>query len=376
MTWSAVIVTDSNGTALGEIPDLKDRRISYRLRKSTAGGFAVPLRHKLADALLEGDVIVKLYENVDGIDVLRVSAPVQAAEEVVQGERATVAVTYASPSSELGDRLCGKSTTGVSFSAGTQRGDAAAQLLDTTNAEAPTLLRRGTIGATGALPAGGVGPWRYKPISEAWQELYSPLDGYDWEDRPVEPAIDATGPYCGLLDIWAAKGGQPDGVIFEYGTGRHNVKGYRRPVTRQGMANQVFSLPPGFPDNIAAGDTVLSKNDPTSIGTYRLREQVIGSDISVAALRQQLVDEHVRVRKTPRQVIKIDPQPAGFRLAGGRKVHVPRFKVDFDTGDVVTFRAVKYGRVRFDGLVRVFGADIALSDTGVATVSPILELEG
>lgn len=376
--WSAVIVTDTDGTPLGEVQNLDDRKIGIRLRRATTCSFTVPLKAKMADAL-RGDVVIKLYETdpelipLIGTDTIQwFSGPVQSAQEVASSQQGSLAVIATSPSGELEDRLCGKSLTGVSFPQGTKRAAAAVSLLATTNQESPTLLRPGAIGDTAALPAGGVGPWQYKPISEAITALSSPLDGFDWLDRPVEPGRDALGPYCGLLDVWAAKGQRRPNAIFEYGTGRGNISSYAFSTTRVGMLNQAFSLPPGFPDNIADGDKVLTRLDTASRTEYRLREQVIASDLTVAALRQQLIDEHVRVRKQPRQLITMQPLPHGRQIAG-RRIGVPRLGVDYDFGDIIEFRAVKYGRVRFDGLCRLYGADIALSKTGVATITPILD---
>lgn len=375
--FSAVIVTDTDGTPLGEVQNLDDRKLSFRLRRASTCSFTVPLKHRMADRLA-GDVVVKLYETdpellpLIGTDTIQwFSGPVQSAQEVASSQQGSLAVVATSPSGELEDRLCGKSLDGVSFPEGTKRAAAAVALLAATNQESPTLLRPGAIGDTAALPAGGVGPWQYKPVSEAVTELSSALDGFDWLDRPVEPGRDQLGPYCGLLDIWAAKGHRRPDAIFEYGTGRGNVTSYTFSTTRVGMLNQAFSLPPGFPDNIAPGDQVLHAVDAASRNEYRLHEQVISSDLTVAALRQQLIDEHVRVRKQPRQLITMQPLPHGRQLSG-RRIPVPRLGVDYDFGDIIEFRAVKYGRVRFDGLCRLYGADITLSKTGVPTITPIL----
>lgn len=372
MAWSA-IVCDRTGGPLGELRDADNRRLSYALRRHSTLSFELSLRSKLAAALADTDVLVKVYESDPAFvamfgaeDQLRFVGEVVDAEETATEGRASLAVTCADPAWALVDRLIGKTPEGYTQTAA--RGIIAADLLAWTNAESNTLLRLGAIETTVGTTVTG---WRYKPISEAIQELAAPLDGFDWWVTPIEPTTDGSGLYVGLLNIVPARGATAVDAIFEFGTGRHNVRAYRRPVTKQGMLNRAIALPP--PAGVAdapPGDPSVAE-DTASQATWRLREGVVSSEISDPVLRQRLVDEHVRVRAQPRQTITFDPQPYGYRH-NGKVVPVPRYKVDYDDGDIVPFRAVHGDVVRVDGTFRVRGVDLTISANGIATPSPTL----
>src|ERR1044072_1180842 len=91
------------------------------------------------------------------------------------------------------------------------------------------------------------------------------------ERDPVEPHADTFlvwggGPFpgftIGTLHLYASKGTVKQHAVFAYSDhedDRANVKDYRRTITKQGMLNTAYSLPPGFPD-VSAGK-VLTWND-------------------------------------------------------------------------------------------------------------------
>jgi hypothetical protein len=373
VSWSLVVVTSGDGTPLGELRNPTERSLSERLRRPTTTTFKLNLREPLADVLLDGNALVKMYESdpvftslFGAADQLRFHGEVVDAEESCDEQSSTVKVTCADPLYALTDRLVGKSTEGYKPTA--QRGAIAAAILDSANGEGNTLLRLGTVQIGTTTTAG---PWHYKPALEAIAELAAAMDGFDYRVRPVEPTHDAQGLYIGLLDIVANQGTYREDAIFEFGTGRHNVRRYKRPTTKQGQLNRGYALPPGFPEN-AGTATVVTASDADSIATWRLREGVIPQDLADQALRQQLVDRHVQVRHEPRETITFEPFPTGYQRHG-KPVPVPRFKVDYDTGDTVIFRAVKHGRVRANAAMRAYGVDVAISDKGIATPSPILQ---
>lgn len=376
--WSIVLVTDLDGTPLGQLRSPTERRLSYRLRRAAAASFQIRTTDPLADALLEGEVLVKFYESDPSFktifgaeDQLRFVGEVTSAEEVGSGEEDSLAIVATDPIGELDQRLIGKDAAGALPGSGafsrtdTARTTIAQDLVNAVNAEGGTGLR---IGAVTAQPATTtVGPWNYKPAGESLLEVATPLDGFEFLARPIEPASDASGIYWGLLDMAPAIGAIRPDAIFEFGGGwRSNVKSFRRPVTKQGMANVAYSLPEGFPTAEIAGDTVLSQSDADSIARWRRREAVVASDLSVAALRQRLVDANVAIRSEPRQTIAFESVPVGFER-DGRAVPVPHFMVDYVLGDVVIFRAIRHGRVRANLQVRVYGVDIAISPNGLAT---------
>jgi hypothetical protein len=108
---------------------------------------------------------------------------------------------------------------------------------------------------------------------------------------------------------------------------------------------------PGFP--------TVSAIDSASISQFGLLEDLAQADLLDAGLRQQLVQEHVRIRAQPRQVITFVPGVASDPLA------IPLFGYDYDIGDTVEARAVYNGRTRFDAALRVWGATFTIDDNGV-----------
>jgi hypothetical protein len=93
----------------------------------------------------------------------------------------------------------------------------------------------------------------------------------------------------------------------------------------------------------------------------------IASDIVVQELRWQILQEHVRVRKNPRQVIQFTPIRSD--LAGTITHSIPSFGFDYDIGDIVTFRAAVRGEARVDAKFRVYGADVSIEPEGEERVT-------
>ena len=355
-TW-ALLLARLDGTTLGEIDNASDRELSFPLNRLATGQFTIRLDHPLAGELLEGDALIKVYQTTEAGSSIRMVAEVVSVEEVAdQSNPGTLAITFAEAGLfRLGQRLIGKSATGVSYGTAlspVDRGEIASQVIAAANADADTGVRVGTITPSAN---GFVGPWYYKPVAEAIAELSATLDGYDFRFDPIEPVADASGLALSSFTAAGALGSvQPDSV-FEVGTGLRNIKSIQRQVSRSGLLTLGYHLPPGFPET---SEPVVSSQDLPATSARGLREGLVTSDLSVASLRSSLVQEHVQIRKRPRQLITF--QPAGY--AGG-------FNVDYTTGDVVVARAVVGGVIRFNGLFRIYEVAAEISDTGLATYS-------
>lgn len=371
MAWSSVLVTDLDGAGVGEVSNPYDRSLSFRHNRVTTSHFAVRLDDPLADRLLDMDLLVKLYQD----DELKAVHEVTDVEEVVDGASKRLGVTCQDPFWRLGGRLCGKSLDG--FNPGLQdRGTAALLALAEVNLEDDTGIRQGTF----ELSASDyIGPFAFKPVGELIAELAAPLDGFDWRIVPVEPVVDGAGLKVAELNIYAALGSYQPDAVFAYSNDeddRGNVNSYTRAITKQTMLNTGYSLPPGFPDSSAGA--VQTWADATARARWHWREGVIPGDVADDALRLKLVQEHVAVRKNPRETIVIGAPRAGDLAELAKQgIHVPQspiFGVDYDVGDVVPFRASVDGQTRFDGLVRVYGADLAIDNNGreypTLTVTP------
>lgn len=352
--WSFVL-TDLHGVSLGEIRNASGRKASIPLNRMDGGSFTVRLDNRRAEEILSGDCLVKAYETVGGVHVLRTLGEIVTAEEVVdENGEGSIAVVFGGALFRLAKRLIGKSTTG--YSQGTalapvDRGTIMSTLINAVNAEADTGIRIGIIGASSST---FVGPWYYMPVSDRIVELAVALDGPDFEFVPNEPLADVGGVALWTFNTYAAKGSTQPNAIFEFGTGKKNVKSYNRPVTKDGLMNFGYQLPPNFPDN--ATQTVLSESDGASIAARGRYEDVVPSDLVVDELRQKLLQAHVRVRRAPRQVISFVPHTH----------NAPQYGVDYSVGDVVHFRAVRGEEVRIDALFRVYGVDFDIDDNGGA----------
>lgn len=362
-TWTFV-VADASGYPLGELPGARDRSLSWRVNRLATASFSLRLDDPLGDELLDLARLVKVYDR-DG--ALRFVGEPSDAEEVVDATTKRLGIVCQDAYARLGDRLIGKSTAGYTKTTPTDRGVVVAELLDQVNALDDTGIRLGLLQSSSP---DYVGPWYYKPLAEAIGELSAALDGFDWALEPVEPVNDGAGLQIGRLDLYAARGAwQPD-AVFAFSDAeedRGNVKGYTRTRTRQGMLNTGYSLPPGFPDTTQGA--VQSWFDGPARARWRWREGVIPGDMTDNALRLKLTQEHVLVRKQPREVIVVNGVVASELGESGAE-HVPQtpaFKADYDIGDVVPFRATVDGQVRVNGRFRVYGVDLSIDDNGLET---------
>lgn len=355
MAWS-LLLADLSGVTQGEITNASNRQLGFAFNRMDTGSFRVRLDHPMAAQLLAGDALIKVYQATSGAaPVIRMVAEIVSVEEVAsESDAGSLAVTFAEAGFwRLTNRLVGKSATGVSYGtavAPVDRGSIAASLITAVNAERDTGVRVGTIGASAN---GFVGPWFYKPVAEAIVELSSTLDGYDFRFDPLEPVTDTAGLAVASFRAAAAIGTTRVNTVFEFGTGRRNMKSLKRQVTRSGLLNRGYHLPPGFPESADA--VVSSQNDP-SIAARGLYEGLVTSDLTVAELRASLVQEHVAVRSTPRQLITFEPTGYGNEL-----------NTDFAVGDLVTGRAIVAGSVRFNGSFRIYDVGVSISDEGLAT---------
>lgn len=358
MSWS-LLLADLAGVTKGEINNASDRSVSFAFNRLNTGSFRVRLDHPLANDLLEGDSLIKVYQRLSGstTPTIRMVAEIVSVEEVAsESDPGSLAVTFAEAGFwRLSHRLIGKSIDG--YSRGTAlapvtRGSIAQNVIETVNAEKDTGVRIGTIADTAT---GFVGPWFYKPVSEAIGELSATLDGFDFRFDPVEPVTDGAGLKIATFRTAGAIGQTQANTVFEFGTGKRNIKSLKRQISRDGLLTKGYHLPPGFPETPEA---VVSAENTPAIAARGLHEALVTSDIATADLRAALVREHVAVRKQPRQLITFEPTSYGSE-----------FRADYDVGDVVTARARVAGSTRFNGLFRIYGVDVSINDNGLATYS-------
>jgi hypothetical protein len=149
-------------------------------------------------------------------------------------------------------------------------------------------------------------------------------------------------------------------AIFEYGTPRANVTSYNRSLTRDSYLNRAVVPVAGWPDGASLDLRIREDQayiDPvtypsTAVGLYE--EAVNDAGVVDNGLRDNIADEHLKYRKTPKQIVTFtvtrNSSPTPYR--------------DFIVGDYVRGRAEVRGIVRFDSMFRIWGATFSLDQNG------------
>jgi hypothetical protein len=388
--WRTVL-TDHDGTAFGELTQATDRRLKFGINRIPTVTFTARVEDPLAPYLIRDDLtLVKAYLCLPGAaPALKFCGPITNHDKARSTGGGSIAVVAAGPAWRLGMRLIGKSDSGCTLTPFADHGqaDLARTIIDAVNngdttgrwgagiiwaSPGDTGIRVGDV--TFAGTAHPVGPWYYKPALQAITEMAGVLDGFEWRVNPTEPTVDGTGVQIGQAEFADAFGATRPDAVFEFGAGRANIAEYHELGDANTLCNDAINLPSGFPGS--ATQPVIWANNAPSIAARGRYESVITADITVDAFRQALVDEHVALRGAPRVTYTVTPVPD---LGDGT---VPRYGIDYDVGDVLPFRATEtfpvlgvatdaitgYSQVRtIDALFRLYQAELALDDRGVAT---------
>lgn len=378
MAWDFVL-TDAHHRPVGELLNAGDQTVALPLNKLDTMSCKVRADNPLADTLLTCQGYIKGYHN--GVHAYH--GPIISAEETGDANGASIAINSVGAGWILTKRLAGKSSTGTVFSAATDRAQVIKQLIDAANTEGAawdSLWPGAAAGAYTGIDTSGpmsaasavtytAGPFR--PISEIVTELASTLDGFDWRILPVDNYASGavTGPNIGQFLAQPVLGTSQPNVVFEYGAGRNNIASYTRTVSRETQADRVFHFTSNGPD--AFGYPTVSAIDYQTISDWGLLEDLAQADLLDLGLRNALVQQHVNIRKLPRQLIQftphIDPDDTG---------RVPQFGSDYTVGDSVRGRAVYAGNVRFDALLRIWGVQFETDNNGVEKTTLTLADEG
>jgi hypothetical protein len=347
-----LVVADRLGNPIGELSTKAyDRSVRIPLNGPRSCSFRTRIDNRLNAQLLE-PALTRVAAYRDG--TLQFVGPVVTFEEIGAGEDSGIAFVAMDAAWRIDKLRFGKST------AGYKQGTALAPVSLATIVDA-IMTDAGAYGAQFGISAGAmstsastyVGPWHYKSPLEAMQELSETLDGFDWRIQPSNVVGD---PVIGELQIADYFGIDQPNAIWEYGAGRHNASGYARAGSADGLLNSGYSLPAGFPDATPEENagSIMTVTDPDAIAAYGTYEDVVDSDLVVDALREQLLREHVRIRKAPRQTIVFQPT-----VRDGLD-----FGTDYDVGDVVGFRATQNDEKRIDVRQRIFAIEFAIDDAG------------
>lgn len=356
-TWQFV-ATDKNGVQLGEITNPTDPSVALALGQIPALTMTVPLWSPLAASISDSTTLIKAYRtDVLGTRRLIFNGPVIATEEVGERDVQTLAITAAGPYWRLTKRLVGASKTGFAYPASStvDLADLAIQIVNIVNAVSWTGI--GTRPKLGVTNQGRVDRINAANAAELIASLGSTDSSFEFQVTPDE-SFPAAGYQLGWFDIGPTIGGvSRNDAIFEYGTTRANCVGYKRQVSWDSILTLAYAAVEGWPDETT--QDLRSATDAAAVAAYGLFEELVPENgIIDDALRDALVQFHIRVRKNPRQIVtftpKINARPSPF--------------LDYFLGDYVRARAVVRGVQRLDAMLRVWGIKFTLDKGGNESV--------
>lgn len=342
-----VLYSDLSGENLADISDATNRTFAWNLNQPSTAQLSLNTFHPAVSAVLSNPVgLVKVYKRKQ-LAMVAETTSIQVAG--AGSDRSIALVATEAPWVRLQTRIIGQGPNGVTYTS-LDRGEIARRIVAGEQARGGIGVGIGTIQSSSVATAG---PWYAKNAAEAISELGSPLNGFDLWFEPHDPALAPTGIHS-YMHIRRLRGGLRENAIFEYGTGRANLREYGWQIDNAGLINQAISLPSAYPDNLAL--KLVSALDLTSIAAYGFREGLVENDLVDEDLRTALVQEHIAVRKQPRNVYTFQPH---YDDLSGR---VPAFPFDYNVGDIVTARVSDADVLNLSGQVRVYGVSVSLPD--------------
>lgn len=358
-SW-AFILTDRDYVPQGEILNAQQRKVAQPLSKLSTASFQIRADNPLADQIMTCQGYIKCYRRtVNSTWSLQHFGPIISSELAFDKSAATISVNSVGAGWILQKRLAGKSRTGVQFTIASDRAQIAKTLIDATNAENETGIDTSLSPIAAASTATyTAGP--YKSVMDCITELATAFDGFDWYFNIIDNFSNGVVTTPKIASFLAAPliGSLKPDAVFEWGVGRNNIVSGKYQVSRDTQANKVYHNTSNGPD--APGFPTVSALDSDSITNWKLLEDLANADLLDNTMRQNLVNEHVSVRKNPRKVIEvtphIDPYDAG---------RLPLYQIDYNLGDQVRARIAFGGKVKFDATVRVYGVSFDINDLGV-----------
>lgn len=382
-TWT-YIICNRDGTTQREVLNVKDRQITFPLNRLPTASGRIRIDNPLAFSVMDSDKLLKVYRGT----TLKFCGPIISGEESADNNEQIIQFNAVGGFYYVQNRLLGKQSSAWSYGTATavagdpnsgpkKRSSIAMKVLNSVNSAGAattdgggfTGVLGGTENGVGSAPANAsYGPVTFSPAGDAIVELSQAYDGFDWEVTPTEPSVVASpvqnplytgGPVptqLGTFNTWyPRKGVTRNNVVLEYGANRPQVSGYKRTSSKESLLTYGYILPPGWPTSSTPGDNPLTATAAPGVLDARGRiESVIPTEQTAANLRQQLVNEHVAVRQSARQVVT-------FTLAQNA---LPSAFASYDTGDFVRARAVMNGIVRFDYMFRIWGITVNLDEAG------------
>ncbi len=353
-----VVLTDLQGVILGDLSSSLDRSLTLPLNRVPTFSFRIPIWNERANDLSLWDTLVKVYRDQDLVFI----GPVISIDETAESQNAYLAVTAAGPFWRLTKRFLGKTKAGWAYGLPSASasgnptgyvdlGTIAQAMLQTVNADTFTGIE---VGFREDSTPGGVGPWYWKNVAEGITEISAGINSFDYVVKPTEPVnVGKFWPKIGELEIHNLLGDQRPDAIFEYGTSRANVGSYTRARSWDQICNSANISVSGWPDGTTK--EIVNAGDIASITSRGLYEDIVSdSGIEDDGLRLEIVQEHLKYRASPKDVINFKPVPNA----------IPRPFDDYKVGDFVRGRAFVGGNIRFDAMFRIWGIKFDIDKNG------------
>lgn len=353
-----VLLTDLNGSLHGELVGVKDLKVYQPLMRVPTCTFTVPIWNPYINTLMDNDCLIKAYRTdpVTGGKSLAFHGPVVSGDENGSAEAQSVAVTAAGPLWRLSKRIIPGSDAplGLKYpvTGELSLGEIAHWIVTTCNGGGMTGIKTNDLAP--GLPTGVLAAGTLKNAGEALAEIASGLNTFEFDMVPIEPEATGSFPYIAAMNVYGVVGynSRPD-AIFEYGTSKANVASYQRIVSREGMLTKGYIVSDNWQEPNTPNGLLTTTAD--NVGSRGLFEDVVPEGgLRDNTLRTYILNEHIAVRKNPREIIN-------FTCATGAR---PSPGIDFQLGDFVRCRAVQRGSVRFDAMFRVWGITYNLGATG------------
>lgn len=358
--WSFRL-TDAALRPIGEVLNASERKVKIGIRQLDVASFKIRADNALLLPLFAEDTLLQVWQGSE----LRFWGPVITPEFATEdAAEPTIAVNAVSPSWKLLKRLSNKTAAPVAYPGTPDKGYVANNEIDKTNTldgDTGILVNAGAL--SGSLGAYTIAP--FKQVMSIIRELANGFDGFDWQFTPLP----ASGTKIARFDAAPLIGSQRPDSVFEFGCGRHNVRGMTFKRDLSGLLNRAWHI---TDNGVADPLGIIHVDNPTSQAEHGVYEEVIESAaLFDSTLRTAWARENVEVRGVPRLIATMT---SDFVEASGR---TPEAWVDYIPGDLVKARAVSHGVQLFDAFVRCYNIEVNVDQAGTPTFVPtLIEEEG
>jgi hypothetical protein len=381
--WKYVITDLAGGqpSGTGMIANASSKTFGYNINSARTASATMTVDNPVADYCMSNDALMKVYRrNRLGNFQLYTVGDVTVSEEDGDGNSETVTLSCTDGWFRM-KRALGVTNDsfgrGIPYYYGLLADQVTPAPVEIGEALLITLAILNAYSYSGVTPGASTGATytSYGPVysmyfSDIIQQSCAVLGGPDFEFEPCEPVITLYGVQIATLNFYSHLGtiDPNNNAVFEYGTGKKSMATYKRVRTKANIANNVLSLPQGYPTVTAAGDHLVQKFDPASVAAIGEFDYILENDNLVTIpMRTLLAQNALAILKQQQEQITFTPSvdcPVEFD---------PTRTVDgsYGMGDIVQARAYSAltGKLRFNGTARVYGVNFTVDENDAETAT-------